>query len=97
MQTLEIGLGESIDSRKEVVKSIIGRVVIVNHTEFGKVKGRIIGLKESYFELRRPSNDTAAFFMDAVYDMSYHKVQSMALVNPTAMDCIEEARKNYHS
>lgn len=77
MSTIEVHLGENVESRKKILKGLIGRVAIVNHPEFGTVRGKIIDCKEDYFELRTPINDFLAFFSDTIYDMSYKETQSV--------------------
>lgn len=80
MNNLEIQLGEDLESRRKTLKNFIGRVAIVNHPEFGTIKGKIVDCKEDYFELRTPINDFIAFFADTIYDMSYNGTQSVSLV-----------------
>jgi hypothetical protein len=94
MKKLEISLGEDIDSRREVLKNFVGRVVIVKHPEFYYLKGKIISCKEDYFELRKPINDVLAFLMDTIYDVTYDKMQSLSIVNPTTPDYINEERRS---
>ncbi len=94
MKTLEIKLGEDLESKKEALRNFVGRIVFIQHPEFGRVKGKVINCKENYFELRKPTNDFIAFFADTIYEVSYQEMQNMVLVEPTVPDYIDEGRRS---
>jgi len=93
MLLLEVELNDDAESRKRTIENFIGRVVVVEHPEFNRIKGKIIGCKENYFELRKPINDILAFFVDIIYDVSYQEMQKMSLVEPNICDYVNEERR----
>ncbi|MEI7718554.1 MAG: hypothetical protein WCI72_01700 [archaeon] len=97
METLEIKLCESIESRRKVIEKVKERVVLVQHDKYGKVKGKVESFTDDQFDIRTPTNDILAMVYAKVYTLSYDRISKLELVRPTAMDCITEARKDYHS
>ena len=86
MQTLEIGLGESIDSRREILRRVKGRVILVQHDKYGKVRGKVESLADNQFNIRKPTNDALAMLFAKVYTLSYNRISKLEIVNPTQDD-----------
>lgn len=94
MKTLEIELGEGLESKKDALKNFVGRVVVVQHDKYGKIKGKVESLEEDQFNIRKPASDKLAAIYAKVYTLSYEKITELAIANPTQADYIDEDRRN---
>jgi len=95
MNSLEISLGQNSKSKEKAIKKFANRVLVVESSEFGNVRGKVVGFRDGYFELRRPANDFLAFFADTIYDIYYDKLSKASVENPVKFDVLRNLENNY--